>query len=139
MFYWLKKTGAFAKGLGITLGHVFMSPKTISYPEKRRSSYCGVHGTPRLTQDDRGKERCVACCLCALVCPANSISIEAGEREDQAKYPRRFEIDLCRCIVCGYCVEACPKGALCMSSEFDVADYHREALLYDKNQLLTKK
>lgn len=80
----------------------------------------------------------MACCLCARACPAAVISIEAGERDDHVRYPRRFDIDICRCIVCGYCAEACPKGALCMMGTLESAEYHRDDLLYDKNQLLTK-
>ena len=45
--------------------------------------------------------------MCATVCPAECIYIEAGERPEKTieKYPTRFEIDLLRCVYCGFCVD----------------------------------
>lgn len=131
-----KGIGALAKGLGVTFKYFVRKPITVKYPEERREPYLRFRGTHVLRMDDQGRERCVACCLCARVCPANVITIEADEREDHQKYPKKFEIDLGRCIFCGYCVEACPKAAIIMSTGFETADYHREDLIFDKNRLL---
>ena len=63
--------------------------------------------------------------MCATICPAQCIYIEAGEYEtgDPAseirvieKYPTQFVIDELRCIVCGLCVDACPKDAIRMDT-----------------------
>ena len=48
-------------------------------------------------------EKCIACTLCARVCPVNCIK---GERKVI------HEIDLDACIKCGACVEKCPKDAI---------------------------
>jgi NADH-quinone oxidoreductase subunit I len=58
--------------------------------------------------------------MCATVCPAKVIEIEAGFDLDDPvhpKYPVRFEIDYSRCVFCGLCVEACPEDAIRMAKE----------------------
>ena len=40
-----------------------------------------------------------------------------------------------RCILCGFCEEACPKDAILMSDELELADFTREALVYDIEML----
>jgi NADH-quinone oxidoreductase subunit I len=58
--------------------------------------------------------------MCATVCPAKVIEIEAGfDPSDTAhpKFPLRFEIDYSRCVFCGLCVEACPEDAIRMAKE----------------------
>lgn len=115
---------------------VFGKPVTQRYPEERRDPYPRFHGLHKLLRDDEGKEKCVACGLCAAVCPAQCITIEAAENEDGKKYAKHYEINTARCIFCGYCVEACPVGALQMTGEYELADYSRESLLYKKERLL---
>ncbi len=96
---------------------------TVEYPEERVPYPPGYRGLHRLVPREDGKPRCVACYMCATVCPAQCIYIEAGEYEttDPAaesrvieKYPTQFVIDELRCIVCGFCVDACPKDAIRM-------------------------
>ena len=72
-------------------------------------------GAPRLTRDEAGHPRCVACFLCAAACPSHCIQLEAGEvgpAGDRRREPMRFDLDLARCILCGFCVQACPEGAI---------------------------
>jgi NADH-quinone oxidoreductase subunit I len=94
---------------------------TTYYPEETRVDYAaGNRGKHVLTQRENGKPQCIACNLCATVCPAKVIEIEAGfDPADAAhpKYPVRFEIDYSRCIFCGLCVEACPEDAIRMVKE----------------------
>ena len=78
--------------------------------------------------------------MCATVCPAQCIYIEAGEYAEQAieKFPIRFEIDELRCIVCGFCVEACPKDAIRMDTGTHApAVLSRPLAIFDKEALLT--
>jgi len=91
---------------------------TTYYPEETRADYAaGNRGKHVLTQRPDGSPQCIACNMCATVCPAKVIEIEAAfDPTDHAhpKYPSRFEIDYSRCIFCGLCVEACPEDAIRM-------------------------
>ncbi|MGI6657613.1 MAG: NuoI/complex I 23 kDa subunit family protein [Desulfobulbus sp.] len=88
------------------------------YPEVQPEITPRWRGRHRLTKDEDGDMKCVACFMCQTYCPAHCIRIEAGERTDgkTEKMPIRFEIDLLECIYCGYCVEACPKDAIRMDT-----------------------
>ena len=94
---------------------------TTYYPEETRSDYAtNNRGKHVLTQRPDGRPQCIACNMCATVCPAKVIEIEAAfDPDDPAhpKYPARFEIDYSRCIFCGLCVEACPEDAIRMVKE----------------------
>ena len=105
---------------------------TTYYPEETRVDYAPLNrGKHVLTQRPDGKPQCIACNLCATVCPAKVIEIEAGfDPTDVAhpKFPIRFEIDYSRCIFCGLCVEACPEDAIRMAREtpdLPTGDRHR--------------
>lgn len=94
---------------------------TTYYPEETRWDYAPANrGKHVLTQRPDGSPQCVACNMCATVCPAKVIEIEAGfDPADPAhpKFPVRFEIDYSRCVFCGLCVEACPEDAIRMAKE----------------------
>jgi NADH-quinone oxidoreductase subunit I len=118
---------------------------TVSYPEERVTYPPGYRGLHRLVPRDDGKPRCVACYLCATICPAQCIHIEAGEYETKdastesviEKYPTRFVIDELRCIVCGLCVDACPKDAIRMDTGIHTpSEYTRSGFVWDIPRLL---
>ena len=142
------------RGLGIT-GGVFLKNMgrwmtlrkgalTTYYPEETRADYAaGNRGKHVLTQRPDGRPQCIACNMCATVCPAKVIEIEAAfDPDDPAhpKYPARFEIDYSRCIFCGLCVEACPEDAIRMVKEVpDLPTPDRGRLWLSKDELLTWK
>ncbi|MFH0809127.1 MAG: NADH-quinone oxidoreductase subunit I [Pseudomonadota bacterium] len=126
------------RGLGETLRRMFDPRVTIQYPEQRRKVAERFRGRPQLVLNDEGRARCVACTLCQTVCPPRAIKIEPAEGPQHQKYPARFTIDLARCIFCGFCQEACPKGAIKVSDLYELAEYERSSLVYDKERLKAK-
>jgi NADH-quinone oxidoreductase subunit I len=120
------------KGLWITLRHVFGRKVTISYPEVKRAYSSRFRGQHYI-KSVNGVENCTSCMLCPTVCPALCIHIEAAEGDSKEKYPRKFEIDLLRCIFCGMCEEACPEDAIKLSTIYEMAVSKRT--VYDKTFL----
>src|ERR1700744_4809726 len=132
-----------AKGMAITLRHFFKKKVTISYPEEKRPFSPVFRGVQVLNRDEEGRERCTACGLCAVACPAEAITMEAAERlpgEEhlyrEEKYAVKYEINMLRCIFCGLCEEACPKDAIYLSETFTPANYARKNFIYAKEDLL---
>ncbi len=97
-----------AKGMMITLSHLFKRKVTIKYPEEKRTFSKVFRGLHILNRDEEGRERCTACGLCAVACPAEAITMEAAERQvgeehlyREEKYAAKYEINMLRCIFCG--------------------------------------
>jgi len=131
------------KGMMITFSHIFKKQPTIHYPEQTRPFSPVFRGLHVLNRDEEGRERCTACGLCAVACPAEAITMEAAERlpgeEDkyrEEKYAARYEINMLRCIFCGLCEEACPKDAIYLSETFTPASFTRQSFIYGKKDLL---
>jgi NADH-quinone oxidoreductase subunit I len=132
-------------GLGLTFKNMLQTwfggrAATVQFPEQKRKTSTRYRGIHILTQRMDGTPKCVACYMCATVCPAECIYIEAGERpeKDIEKYPTRFEIDLLRCVYCGFCVDACPEEAIVMSRENDLVGTSRAELIIDRDRLMDR-
>lgn len=134
---------AIFKGMAITFSHIFKKRPTINYPEKKREFSPVWRGLQILNRDEEGRERCTACGLCAVACPAEAITMEAAERQPgeehlyrEEKYAAKYEINMLRCIFCGLCEEACPKDAVYLSETFAPSNYQRKGFIYGKEDLL---
>jgi NADH-quinone oxidoreductase subunit I len=131
------------KGMLITLRHIFKRKATINYPEQKREFAPVFRGLHVLNRDEEGRERCTACGLCAVACPAEAITMEGAERQKgeehlyrEEKYAAKYEINMLRCIFCGLCEEACPKDAIYLSETFAPSNYNRKGFIYGKDDLL---
>lgn len=40
-----------------------------------------------------------------------------------------------RCMFCGQCAESCPRNAITMTKEFELADYSREKMVYEYKRI----
>ena len=103
-------------GMRITFGHLFRKKTTVQYPEVKREFSDIYRGKHVLKRDDEGRERCTACGLCAVACPAEAITMVAAERKPgeehlyrEEKYAVVYEIDMLRCIFCGDCRRGLPE------------------------------
>jgi NADH-quinone oxidoreductase subunit I len=52
------------------------------------------------------------------------------------RYPSFFRINFSRCIFCGYCEEACPTYAIQLTPEYEMSEYKRQSMVYEKEDLL---
>lgn len=124
------------KGMALTLKQVFRPKFTRQYPEERWNPPPSFRGRPVLVEE-QGVERCVACGLCARVCPALAIEMQAAETDlAKERYPVKFEINMLRCIFCGFCEEACPEEAIIMSDEYELTFLKTEDAIFGKDRLL---
>jgi NADH-quinone oxidoreductase subunit I len=114
----------------------FRKRATILYPEQKVYLPPRYRGRIVLTRDPDGEERCVACNLCAAACPVACISLQKAETDDGRWYPEFFRINFSRCIFCGMCEEACPTNAIQLTPDFEMAEYNRQNLVYEKEDLL---
>jgi NADH-quinone oxidoreductase subunit I len=137
---------AIIKGMMVTIKHFWSKKVTIKYPEVKKMFTKAYRGLHVLKKDDQGRERCTACGLCALSCPAEAITMTAAERKKgeeklykEEKYAAVYEINMLRCIFCGLCEEACPKEAIFLTNEeLAPANYDRGDFIYGKDKLVEK-
>lgn len=82
-----------AKGLMLTLRHLFRQPITVQYPEQR------LHTSRRLRGNELvwSQEKCTGCYTCARSCPHDCIEMETSEKGRKGS-------------VAAPCTQACPAG-----------------------------
>jgi NADH-quinone oxidoreductase subunit I len=134
---------AILNGMRITFGHLFRKKTTVKYPEVRREFSDVYRGQHVLKRDEEGRERCTACGLCAVACPAEAITMVAAERKPgeehlyrEEKYAVVYEINMLRCIFCGDCEEACPKEAIFLTNRTVNSEFKRDEFIYGKDELV---
>ena len=134
---------AIFKGMMITLSHFFKKKVTVNYPEVKRDLAPVYRGQHVLKRDEDGAERCTACGLCAVACPAEAITMISEERRPgeeglyrEEKYASLYEINMLRCIFCGLCEEACPKEAIFLTDRIVPSTFERQDFIYGKDKLV---
>ena len=134
------------RGMAVTLRHLLRNIThvrnlpTILYPEQKRNYSDRFRGKHILKTRADGTLKCVACYMCEQACPAECITIVAGEHPKIAyeKYPVVFDIDMMRCVFCGFCVDACPKDAIWMTRNYELAFFNRQQAVFGIDKLIEK-
>jgi len=130
----------FVVGFYTTFKHMFKKANTVNYPEEKIPLFPKYRGKQVLMRDENGLEKCVACGLCAVACPADAIYLEPAENDGTVQagpsYASIYQIHKFRCIFCGYCEEACPVSAIFMGNDYELAVYSNEDFIWDKEDLL---
>lgn len=124
------------KSIWDVFSHTFTKADTVEYPDQMPYLAPRFRGRIVLTRDPDGAERCVACNLCAVSCPTDCISLQKAEDETGRWYPEYFRINFSRCVYCGLCEEACPTYSIQLTTDFEMAEYDRQNMVYEKEHLL---
>ncbi len=128
-------------GMRVTLKEFFTPKVTEQYPENRKTLHISdrFRGTLTMPLDENGNHKCVACGLCQMACPNNTIHIESETVTDEEtgrkkKVLVRYNYDLGACMFCQLCVNACAHDAIRFSTEFENAVFDRTKLVKVLNQ-----
>lgn len=120
---------------------VFCRRKTTEqYPENRSTLKLSdrFRGTLTMPHNDKNEHRCVACSLCQMACPNDTIKVtgEMVETEDgkKKKILVKYEYDLGSCMFCQLCVNACPHDAITFDQDFEHAVFDRTKLVMTLNR-----
>ncbi len=86
------------RGMKLAWENIFEPKVTINYPFEKGPLSARFRGEHALRRYPSGEERCIACKLCEVACPALAITIEAEPREDGSRRTTRYDIDMTKCI-----------------------------------------
>ncbi len=96
-------------------------PKGVGHEEAVRCMRCQTHV-------------CVACTMCARVCPDNCIAVE-GYDTGYVRRVTRYDFVMEWCCFCGLCEDICPTQTLDLVASFDYARRSRKDLFIDKDTM----
>ncbi len=105
----IESTRAIIQGMGVTLSYIPKQKWTVQYPEEPVTMQPRYRGQHLLHVDELGREKCVACFLCAAACPSECIYIVAKDDPRppekrigvDERYAEVYNIDYGRCIFVG--------------------------------------
>src|SRR4030067_3750109 len=103
------KKGGFVdilRGMSVTGTYFVVDKVTVEDPKEKLQPYPRFRGVQALLTDpETGDTKCVACMLCATICPSGCISVVGEETSAGRSRPASFGLDLARCVFCGLCEE----------------------------------
>ena len=126
------------KGMCLTFLYLFKKKVTRNYPyEKQGCIGKKYRGRPELHRSkDTGKDLCIGCKLCEVVCPVQAIDVKSTLDKDGNRIASTYDLDMTRCMYCGYCEEACPVHAIVLTKNLEFSTAKKQELYYDKSKWL---
>ena len=126
------------KGFAVTARR-FVRPSVVTqYPDEKRPMADRFRGLPSLRADpETGEALCVACGLCARICPTSCLEMHVVPSEEGDRELGEFILRSGRCLFCGLCAQVCPVDAIAMSREYELSVLDRDGLIYTKTELAT--
>ena len=125
------------KNFFIVFGNLFKRPRTVVYPKEKIIIPDGSRGVLHLRLDPDSLEIiCSGCGVCSMICPQNCIEVKKRVEENGKEVLEEFCLDLSKCIFCGNCVEFCKMNAIDMSYQYQLAEYKKQDLRLEKNELI---
>lgn len=136
LFSGLKSIGI---GLKTTMREFFTKKITEQYPENRKEleMFDRFRGSLTMPHNENNQHKCVACGLCQMACPNDSINVISEMKEVDGKKKKvlvTYEYNLGSCMFCMLCVNACPHGAITFDQSFENAVFDRSKLIKVLNQ-----
>lgn len=126
-------------GLKTSITVFFRRKNTEQYPENRETLVLPdrFRGALIMPHNENNEHRCVACGLCRIACPNDTIeviseSIETAEG-GKKKLLRAYRYDVGSCMFCQLCVTACPHDAITFGRQFEHAVFDRSKLMMTLN------
>lgn len=119
-------------GMWVTLKYMVRRPVTIPYPRTKRQMVPRFKGPTAFVVDEKtGDHRCIACDLCAKICPSNCIRVEKVRGEDKKFHLTGYTVDYTLCSLCSLCLEVCPTDALTHAKDYEIPVYSQGDLIMD--------
>ena len=134
-----KGTKSLCVGLKTTMKEFFTKKITEQYPENRRElqMFDRFRGTLTMPHNEQNQHHCVACGLCQMACPNDTIHVisETVTTDDGKKKKQlvKYEYNLGSCLFCQLCVNACPHHAITFDQQFEHAVFDRSKLILTLN------
>ncbi len=128
-----------ATGLKTTMREFFTKKITEQYPENRDElvMFDRFRGSLTMPHNENNEHKCIACGLCQMACPNDTIKVvsEFYEDEEGKKKKRlvKYEYNLGSCMFCQLCTRACPHGAIAFDQSFENAVFDRAKLVKQLN------
>ena len=133
--------GTLLTGMKVTFIEFFTKKTTEKYPENRAElvMFDRFRGELKMPLDENGSNKCIACGLCQMNCPNDTLHLTIDTVTDQStgkskKRLIKYEYNLGSCMFCQLCVNACPTGAIEFDTKFEHSVYTRDKLIKILNE-----